>query len=54
MQHVGWTSLINNIDRKEHDQLQRIKEAIFKDLQQYKQADGIHFNKKVFFVCAMK
>jgi ubiquinone/menaquinone biosynthesis C-methylase UbiE len=51
MQHLGWDSLIENVGT---DQLQRVKEAIFKDLQRYKQTDGIHFDKAVFFVCGVK
>jgi hypothetical protein len=42
MQHVGWSSLLNKIGA---DDLQRIKEAIFKDLQPYKRTVGIHFKK---------
>jgi len=47
MQNVGWASIL---DRVEAEQLHRMKEAIFQDLQRYKQADGIHFDKAVFFV----
>jgi ubiquinone/menaquinone biosynthesis C-methylase UbiE len=54
MLHVGWASLMEKIERNGNDQLLRIKDAIFKDLQQYKQADGIYFAKKVFFVCGTK
>jgi len=51
MQHVGWESLTDKIETGE---LQRVKEAIFEDLQPYKQGDGIHFKKVVFFVSAVK
>jgi len=54
MQQLGWASLLDKIERNGHDQLQSIKDKIFNDLQQYKMADGIHFNKKVFFVHGMK
>jgi len=54
MQHLGWDSLIEKIENDGTDQLQRVKEAIFKALQRYKQADGIHFDKVVFFVCGVK
>jgi ubiquinone/menaquinone biosynthesis C-methylase UbiE len=54
MLNVGWDSLIKKIERGGGDQLQRVKEAIFEDLQHYKQADGIHFDKVVFFVCGAK
>jgi ubiquinone/menaquinone biosynthesis C-methylase UbiE len=51
MQHLGWRAFI---DRMEADDLKRIKEAIFKDLQLYKRTDGIQFRKTVFFVCGVK
>jgi ubiquinone/menaquinone biosynthesis C-methylase UbiE len=51
MQHLGWRPFIDRIGA---DELQMIKEAIFKDLQSYKRADGIHFKKAAFFVCGMK
>ena len=54
MQHIDWDSITERIERNEPGQLRRIKEAIFKDLQYYKQADGIHFYKEVFFVCGVK
>jgi len=54
MQALGWASLIRNIEHAGADQLQRVKEAIFKDLQHFKQTDGIHFDKMVFFVSGVK
>jgi ubiquinone/menaquinone biosynthesis C-methylase UbiE len=54
MLQVGWASLIENIKRKGTDDLERMKRAIFEDLQRYKYPDGIRFNKKVFFLCGMK
>jgi len=54
MQQVGWDSLLGKIERSGEFKVQRIKEAIFKDLQEYKQTDGIHFTKKVFFVSGIK
>jgi ubiquinone/menaquinone biosynthesis C-methylase UbiE len=54
MQHLGWDTFIETIENDGADQLQRVKGAIFKDLQRYKQADGIHFDKVVFFVCGVK
>ena len=54
MQHIGWDSIMERIERNEPGQLRRIKKAIFKDLQYYKQADGIPFYKKVFFVSGVK
>ena len=54
MQHLGWDSFIEKIENVGTDQLQRVKEAIFKDLQHHKQKDGIHFDKVVFFVCGVR
>jgi hypothetical protein len=51
---VGWESLIKKFENARHDRLQRIKQAIFKDLQAYKHADGIHFEKEVFFIKGVK
>jgi hypothetical protein len=34
--------------------LRSIKQSIFSDLQPFKQADGIHFTKSVFFVSGVK
>jgi SAM-dependent methyltransferase len=54
MLHVGWDSLIDKIEDQGSDQLQRIKGAILHDLQRFKQADGIHFDKVVFFCSGVK
>jgi ubiquinone/menaquinone biosynthesis C-methylase UbiE len=54
MSSVGWESFFNRIAQKETNQLEWIKEAIFKDIQGYKQPDGIHFTKSVFFVSGIK
>lgn len=54
MLHLGWASLIDKIERNGIDQLKRVKEAIFEDLQQYKRPNGIQFAKKVFFVSGVK
>jgi ubiquinone/menaquinone biosynthesis C-methylase UbiE len=54
MLHLGWDSFIDKIENDSADQLQRIKGAIFKDLQRFKRADGIHFEKVVFFVHGVK
>jgi SAM-dependent methyltransferase len=51
MRQVGWESLIDKIETAERT---RIKEAIFQDLQPFKQTDGIHFKKTVFFVRGLK
>jgi len=52
MQQVGWGTIIEKI--QQGDEMQRLKEAIFNDLQAYKRADGIFFTKTVFFVSALK
>jgi ubiquinone/menaquinone biosynthesis C-methylase UbiE len=54
MQHLGWDSLLEKIEIKAINQLGEVKEAVFKDLQRYKHADGIRFSKAVFFVCGVK
>jgi ubiquinone/menaquinone biosynthesis C-methylase UbiE len=54
MLEVGWKSLITKIKDQASDQLQRVKGAILRDLQQHKQADGIHFDKVVFFCSGVK
>jgi hypothetical protein len=54
MQNLGWATLIQKIDQDRSDRRQRVKEAIFEDLQRYKQADGIHFDKVVLFACGLK
>ena len=51
---VGWDSLVEKIELKSAETLQRVKEAILADLQCYKQPDGIHFTKGVFFVSGVK
>ena len=50
MLNLGWESLIEKIETGE---LERVREAIFRDLQSHKQADGLHFKKVVFFVSAV-
>jgi ubiquinone/menaquinone biosynthesis C-methylase UbiE len=54
MLNLGWESLVEKIERKGDGLLQEIQQAIFRDLQAYKQVDGIHFTKKVFFLCGTK
>jgi len=51
MDELGWFIIMDKIDPAE---LQRIKAAVFQDLQHFKQADGIHFQKTVFFVRGVK
>ena len=54
MREVGWDSLLEKFGNQEPDRLAAAKQAIFEDLQRYKQADGIHFDKVVFFVSGVK
>jgi len=54
MQEVGWASLLEKIGNQVPDQLSRVKQAILEDLQRYKQADGIHFDKVVFLIRGVK
>ena len=54
MEQVGWDSLIRKIESGGAERLQRVKEAILADLASYRQEDGIHFDKVVFFVCGTK
>jgi SAM-dependent methyltransferase len=54
MSSVGWQTSFEKIELDGADQLHRIKEAIFRDLQPYEQPDGIHFTKSVFFVYGVK
>ena len=54
MQELGWESLIKKIEERGADQLERVKAAIFDDLEPYKRADGVHFDKTVFFISSVK
>jgi ubiquinone/menaquinone biosynthesis C-methylase UbiE len=54
MLHLGWDSFIEKIETEGKDRLQKLKVAIFKDLQRYKRDNGIHFDKVVFFVSGVK
>jgi len=54
MRSVGWDTLLDKIQQNDADQLYRIKEAIFSNLQSRKQEDGIHFTKSVFYVSGIK
>ena len=50
MLRVGWQSLTESIENSGAGELQRVKQAILNDLQRYKRADGIHFQKIAFYV----
>jgi SAM-dependent methyltransferase len=51
MLFVGWQPILDTLGEAEQ---QGIKDAVLKDLQAQKGADGIIFDKTVFFVCAQK
>jgi SAM-dependent methyltransferase len=51
MRQVGWSTLLDKI---EDDLLQKLKDAIFNDLQIYRKHDSIHFEKSVFYICGRK
>ena len=54
MQHVGWESLLKNIEKRNPEQLEQVRNAILQDLAEHEQADGILFDKTVFFVSGVK
>lgn len=54
MLNLGWESLIEKIEKAGTEDLQRVKAAIFSDLHPFKHADGIHFDKTVFFASGVK
>jgi ubiquinone/menaquinone biosynthesis C-methylase UbiE len=54
MSSVGWESILKRIERDDTKEYQGIKDAIFNDLQRYKQSDGIHFSKTVFYISGVK
>jgi hypothetical protein len=51
MKQVGWDEILDNL---EDDTVRKLREAIFKDLQLYRQAGGICFKKSVFYICGTK
>ena len=54
MQHLGWEPLTKKIENVGRNRLQKVKQAIFEDLQCHKQVDGIHFEKVAFFIHGLK
>lgn len=54
MLHMGWDLFTNRMEQDDPDLFETVKTAIFLDLQPHKQPDGIHFEKKVFFVRCVK
>lgn len=49
-----WRHHLAKIENEGVERLQRIKEAVFKELQCYKRTDGIHFVKSVLFATGIK
>jgi len=54
MLYIGWDSFLEKAENNGADEVKRIKAAILNDLQPYKKADGIHFDKVVFYVRGVK
>lgn len=54
MEFLGWDSLLRKIADRDPVELQRVKEAVFTELQAFKRPDGLHFRKVVFFVSGVK
>jgi len=54
MLHIGWDTLVERIERVDANRLKRVRDAILADLRPFRQSDGIHFTKSVFFVSAVK
>ena len=54
MNNLGWRRYLAKLENVGAEKLQRIKEALFKDLQSHKRADGIHFTKSVLFATGSK
>jgi ubiquinone/menaquinone biosynthesis C-methylase UbiE len=54
MLQVGWKSFTGIIEDTKAGELQRVKAAIFKELQAFKNGNGIHFDKIAFYVRGVK
>lgn len=54
MQRVGWDEPLDKVKSLGPKRLARFKEAVFRDLNQFQQADGIHFAKTVSFAFGIK
>jgi SAM-dependent methyltransferase len=51
---VGWQRYLNKIEERNAKELDEFKEAVFEELQDMKDTDGIHFKKHVFFIFGRK
>jgi len=54
MNNLGWRRYLVTTENVGAERLRRIKEALFKDLERHKRADGIHFIKSVLFATGSK
>lgn len=54
MGNLGWRRYLAKLENVGAERLQIIKEAVFKDLESRKRADGIHFTKSVLFATGVK
>ena len=54
MRNIGWDVFFEKISQDSAENMQRIKDAIFEDLQSCKRSDGICFTKTAFYVSGVK
>ena len=54
MNDLGWRRYLAKMENVGDERLRRVKEALFKDLESHKRADGIHFTKSVLFATGIK
>ncbi len=54
MRQVRWHHFFKKIENEGIDRLQRLKQDVFRDLQQHRGTEGIHFTKSVVFVFGTK
>jgi SAM-dependent methyltransferase len=54
MSNLGWRRYLSKIENGGAERLHRLQQALFKDLERHKRADGIHFVKSVLFATGSK
>ena len=54
MRRIGWERYLNKIGDQKPKILSDFKDAVFKELQEMKDIEGIHFKKHVLFVFGKK
>ena len=54
MKNVGWREYVEIVKRQDEARLEAFKKQVFKNLQQFKDKDGIHFGKRVIIASAGK